>query len=600
MAKQNFSKLLKDYALAFRNFSNTPRAKNFPSYTLSGKITQKTKRLLSSSFFKITRALTRWFSRISSRAYGSAALSFGIVTLILYFLNLSFDSSLITPIIGAVVSILSIPFLLFDKPISLLFQDFTITDYVFFEFFCIKRLNRMETTQHIPLFISSALGIIIAIVGYFIPVWILASGFGALIFFCVTMLSPEFAFFLSFMILPYEGYIPYSSIILASLITVSAFSFVRKVIFGKRVMYFERYDILVGVMMFFILISGIFIKGLSSFTWSLELVLLALGYTMASNVIANRRLADRAILSVVVSSFVPAIISIVTFILTLANANISSFLDIVNFSVFQSSGACAVFMIVSIFYSSAMLIQTQGARRLLFAVIALADLACLLISGELIAVIALILGTATFFALKYPKVSEWVLLALPILPYSIALLPESAIESFFTLIPSFNSANELFDLWRSSLSAFANNIFFGIGIGKEAFTEEILKYGIEHGSNSSNLFIEIGLEAGIFTLVSFIVLLFLRVFHRSAYHFYVKNSELNVLAPISTLCTLTLVAYGAFNYIWADPSSYYLFWCVFGIGSAALRVAKKENDDRMLYYEDTRAAYSSAIDINIL
>ena len=201
---------------------------------------------------------------------------------------------------------------------------------------------------------------------------------------------------------------------------------------------------------------------------------------------------------------------------------------------------------------------------------------------------------------QYPKISVWVLIALPFVLYSVLLLPESAIDALFSLITSLGSAKELFELWRASIVAFVENIFFGIGIGADSFVEEIAKHGIESAENSSNLFIEIGLESGIFALVSFIILLSIRIFHRSRYHFYVKNSELNVLAPVSTLCALTLVAYGTFNYIWADPTSYYMFWCVLGIGSAALRVAKKENDDRMLYYEDTRASYSSAIDINIL
>lgn len=600
MAKQNVFKAMKGYAKSFPGLSGRAKPNAFPSHVLSGRITPRVKRLLSSKPFKFMKAITRFFSRISSRAYGTSVLSLGLVTLILYFLGLSYDMSAVTPIIGSVISILSVPFLLFDKPLSILFQDFAVTDYIFFEFFCIKRLNQMDTARHIPLIISFAFGVIVALAGYFVPVWVLMCGFVAFLFFCLTMISPEFAFFLSLMILPYAEYIPYSSVILVSMVSISALSFARKVVFGKRVMYLERYDLFIGIMMLFILISGIFIKGFSSFAWSLELVLLALGYTLSSNVIANRRLADRAILSIVISSFVPALISIVKFIITLAGSNTSTFADLVNSSVFKSSGVCAVFMMISIFYSSAMIIQSQGIRRFMFMLITLADIACLLISGELIALITLVLGTATFFTLKYPKISAWILIALPIVPYSIALLPETAIESLLLLVPSFNSSNELFDLWSSSISAFVDNIFFGIGIGNESFIEEIAKYGISHADNSANLFIEIGLEAGIFTLISFVILLFLRVFHRSSYHFYVNNSELNVLAPISTLCTLTLVAYGAFNYIWADPSSYYLFWCVFGIGSAALRVAKKENDDRMLYYEDTRAAYSSAIDINIL
>ena len=365
-------------------------------------------------------------------------------------------------------------------------------------------------------------------------------------------------------------------------------------------MYLERYDAIIGVMMLFVLISGAFMKGTSSFTGSVELVLLILGYTLASNVIANRRLADRAINSIVISSLVPAIISVVNFLIDLIGSEISSLTQVFNYSVFPSSGACAVFMIVSIFYSTAMMIQTQGLRRLFYTVIALVDLLCLAISGELIALIALVLGSAAFLTLKYPRISAWTLIAFPFVPYIIAALPNSAIDVLFSFIPSLSTGHEVLMLWERSLSLFASNLFFGIGIGSEAFAEEIAKYGIYSFTNSSNLFIEIALEAGVFALICFVVLLVVRIFHRSGFHFYVKNSELNVLAPVSTLCTLALVAYGSFNYIFTDPTSYYLFWCVFGIGSAALRVAKKETDDRMLYYEDTRAAYSSAIDVNIL
>ena len=60
-----------------------------------------------------------------------------------------------------------------------------------------------------------------------------------------------------------------------------------------------------------------------------------------------------------------------------------------------------------------------------------------------------------------------------------------------------------------------------------------------------------------------------------------------------------LMAYGAFYYIWADMTMYYLFWCVFGLGSASLRVAKQEFDDRFAYFSDGSAEDSSSIDISI-
>ena len=57
--------------------------------------------------------------------------------------------------------------------------------------------------------------------------------------------------------------------------------------------------------------------------------------------------------------------------------------------------------------------------------------------------------------------------------------------------------------------------------------------------------------------------------------------------------------YGVFNYVWADMTMYYLFWCVFGLGSAVLRISKQEFDDRVAYFSDGSAEDSSSIDITI-
>ena len=138
----------------------------------------------------------------------------------------------------------------------------------------------------------------------------------------------------------------------------------------------------------------------------------------------------------------------------------------------------------------------------------------------------------------------------------------------------------------------------GIGIGAESFAEEMASNGIS-AANSSNLFIEIGLEAGLFALACFGSLIIVRFVHRSSYQVYVKNSDVSTLARICSVCIFSLISYGAVSYIFADMYSCYIFWCVFGIGSATLRVAKKETDDRIHYYEDTRASDSSAIDVEI-
>jgi hypothetical protein len=60
-----------------------------------------------------------------------------------------------------------------------------------------------------------------------------------------------------------------------------------------------------------------------------------------------------------------------------------------------------------------------------------------------------------------------------------------------------------------------------------------------------------------------------------------------------------LVFYGSMNYVCGSSTSFYPFRLIFGVASASLRIAKQESDDRILYYEDTRASDYSAIDVEI-
>ena len=55
-----------------------------------------------------------------------------------------------------------------------------------------------------------------------------------------------------------------------------------------------------------------------------------------------------------------------------------------------------------------------------------------------------------------------------------------------------------------------------------------------------------------------------------------------------------MLTLGATVYIWQDLSLYYLFWCVFGVGSATLRIAKQEYDDRAIYSRTMMSFHESS------
>ena len=571
--------------------------KGFFSRELSGSMTKKFKRLLSKPVFKMGRSIAYFLSHISARVYGSMFFTFGLFSIILFLLGFSHDSGILTPIIGGALCLVSIPFLLFDKTLPMLLQDFVLTDYIFFEFFCMNRHNAIEGQKRCPVFLAILVGLIPAGLSTVLPLWQIALVICVAIMVYLGMESPEFIFLLSLFLLPYLKYINYGETCLwfATLITI--LSFIRKVAYGKRVINIEQYDIFLALMMIFVLISGIFIKGLESFSGSLEMIVLAGGYLLAGNIITNRRLAERVANTIVVSGAFAAIVSIVQLVVLLFK-KAGSF-EVADLSVVLArKDGMAVFFIAAVVFAVGMINQSKRLERINYIFFASVSLVALIITGEFFAVAALLVGIATYFIIKSNKFL-WVLPMLVFVPLLILVLPNSFLNILFYYSPSIASAEELFGLWRNSLIVFINNFFVGIGIGSDSFAREMADLGIFGYSDSSNLLIEISLEAGVFALLCFLAMVVTRIRHRSIQRIYVRNSQIETMVGVSGVCLFCLICFGMINYIWSDDAAYFLFWCIFGMGSASLRVAKKDYNDKVLYYEEYSDLDSSVIDIEI-
>lgn len=597
MAKQSVIKAIfeKDDRPSAEN-SKTKRA--FFSREISGSATQRLKRFQSTRIFKLSKGIADLVSHINARAYGTSMLCFGLVGALMYFLGVSKDSSVLTPILGIIIAGLAIPFLLTDKPLPIFLQDFKITNFLFFDYFCMKRHSAMETAKSFPIFASVIIGVVPALLSALIPMWQVVLGILILICIYIGMTSPEFIFLSSLLCLPFIRFLPYSEIILSTAVVIAAFSFTRKVIYGRRVFHLEQYDILIGIMLLFILISGIFIKGVESFGGSVKMIILAIGYMLAGNIITNRRLAELSVNSIVLSGAAVSLVSIGQIIYAAATRGVGLSQNDINFVLARQDGV-AVFLIVATIISIGMIRQYSGNERIAFTASSILCFIALVISGEFLAITSLILASFAYVIIKHNKLTAIFLPLLLCLSVGVLLLPDFILDVFFRLSPSLISVENLFNLWRNSLIIMSKNLILGIGIGVESFVEEMEAVGLFGHLNSSNLFIELGLEAGILTPICFILILITRLRHRSSQYLYVRNSQIERFSNLSGVCLVSVLSFGMVNYIWSDVSAYYLFWCIFGIGSASLRVAKRDYDDRVIYYEESSAYDSSVIDIEI-
>ena len=583
---------------SFAEVSETHGKEKFFTREISGSVTKRLKRIRSSRIFKLARAIYNLVSHISTRIYGVALLCFGIVSTLMYFLNLSYDNSMTTPIVGLLLAGLSIPLLLVDKPIPIFMQEFKPTNYLFFEFFCMKRHLASEEEKSFPVILAMLIGIIPAALSYLLPLWLIALVIGILICIYIGMQSPEFIFLTSLVCLPFIRMLPHSEIVFAAAIIVGAISFIRKVVYGQRTFFVEQYDIIIGIMLIFILISGIFVKGEESFFGSIKMIVFALGYMLAGNIIANRRLAELSVSSVILSGAIASVVSIIQFVIVISKVGRAVGVEELSSIVARLDGVAALLM-VAIILAFGMAKDTSGALRAASAGAGLLCILALLLSGEFFALTSLILGGLAYSVIKSNRLPALVLPILLAVSVLMLLLPNQALDVIFKYSPSVVSAEVLFDLWAKSAALIRKNLLIGIGIGSDSFIQEMAQMGISGFNDSSNLFIELGLESGILTPIILLLLLTTRVRHRAMQHLYIRNSQMERISNLSGACLFSLVAFGMVNYIWSDPSIYYLFWCIFGIGSASLRVAKRDYDDRVIYYHESSAHDSAVIDIEI-
>lgn len=617
MEKSKILQFLTGYEKSEATFDESRKngavGRTFYSLTFGGARREFLRRLASG---RLSKGLSRFFRRFaytSTRSYGFLLLTFGLMTLLAYlgkyyFLPDATDTSLPSIIAGTVCTLIAVPMMAVDHPICLALQNFPITDFLLFEFFGIARMHRTSGNAVIHPLVTTMIGAALAIGGFFTSAPLMIGSAATLLFLALAIVSPEFPFLLTLLLFPFLGSVPHHSIVLCGLVGITFFSYMRKVILGKRVCSFEQYDLLLCLFALFILISGIFNSGIASFWNSVVILILTLGYIPASNLLVNRRLADHAIVAIQFSSLPVAIFGIAEYFLGLADFNWldERYVGVIDgriTSTFQNPNVLAVFLIISTVLSLTFgLGQNRVRRRIFSCLLFLLNMTAMVLTWTRGAWVALLLGLGIYFALRVRRRPGILLLLLMLIPAALCFLPEPVLIRLGSLFDAADSSvSYRLSIWRSSLSMFRHNLFTGVGVGGTAFADAFASYA-ESGvtaSHSHNLFLEIGCEAGIFALLVFLAVFLARARHISSYMGYVRRSSVHSILITSTVAVFCLAIYGMTDYIWSDISFYYLFWVIFAIGSACLRIAKRESDERLGYYGDDISHDASVADIPI-
>lgn len=600
MARKNLLSWIDGYVT-----DDTSEHKSFTSVKVSGSVTAGSD---SKFYVRTTGAIRRFTSLLgfaTLRAWGVFLLAFGLMALVLhlsmgYAANTSPDVDMAVVIPAAALSVLGIFLVPFDKPAAIAFSDFPLTDYVFFEFFGLRRAQRNDDTHGVPIFIFFLVGISLGALSLAAPFWIIAAVIGGTVYLILALSSPEFSFFATFLCLPYLSFIQDTYLVIAALVGVSALSFIRKVFVGKRVYQIEQYDILIFAFLLTVIISGIVNGGAESFRGALMTVVFALGYVLSSSLVTNRRLADRTVFSIVASAVPMSVYVIIEAIISVVQNGISGFSGV--HGSFDSPDDLAVFLLVAGVLAVYTVLSTSkvGVSVLCLGIFALIQLA-LVCTLCIWALVAQMFAIVAYGILKLRRFTKILLSVLVLSPYVIMLLPSSWF-TFLEGIPMVSGMDipTFLERWKLSQKIFIDNIFLGIGSGSECFGAAAESVGAHTSYNNSGSFLlQIGLESGIIALLLFLLIFAVLLRHRARYRHYVKHSSVRYFAAFTMVTLVTLFVFGAFEHVWDDAVSGYMFWCILGLATSALRMSKHDYDDRVGYFSDVRSYDSSAIDIDI-
>ena len=560
----------------------------FTSRDAGAHITKRTRSVASFRPIKLLGSIVQSASYASTRTYGWFSMTFGLVSLFLHLAEYYFSSSpsdeLSQLIIGAVFAIISIPLMLVDIPICEALQRFPVTDYIIFEFFSMRRTAADKKRKKSHPIIGMILGIVPAIFGFFFPMEAVVLVLVTTLFVTASFVSPELPFLFTLMLVPYTTLFEYSEELLVAVSLLTLLSFFSKVMLGKRYYSVSISDICIIVFAAVVVIFGVIGGGAASTRVSLVLVALSLNYIPATNIIVNRRLADCAVDAIVFSSLPVAVIAIADYIVNIFGTGRVPSSSVMSSPYILATYLCVVASLVAFSVIGVRGAVKRGIYIALLPVIALA-LACTECIPVLIVLPILVVARAILRSRKIPKE---LLLLLAVLPSLLFLLPSDVLSAISSLSPMNTTLVELREGLLRMLKVFSENILVGVGAADLSDPSS----GV-----TLNAILGLGYRFGIVAVVVLCVVCAIRLRQHTVYSVFFKSSQLSVFSNMTTVAMFAMAACGWYCDVFADLGLYCLFFALFGLNTAALRISKNEYEEREWYFKDQNAVDSSAVDI---
>jgi O-antigen ligase len=243
-------------------------------------------------------------------------------------------------------------------------------------------------------------------------------------------------------------------------------------------------------------------------------------------------------------------------------------------STMENTNIFAVFLIILVPICISYIINLKDAlRRLIFSLMLVPALLCLVLTYTRAAYVAFFIIIVALILLINWKFLPIVFLGILVI---IPFIPQPVVERLLSSGSDYSSTVRL-EIWQASLVVIKNNWLAGVGSGPLAFEQtDLAAYDLPH---SHNLFIQISLETGIFSLLAFVALV-VTLLVRSLVAYF-KTSRYNKVYLAGFIASLLgIMSFGVFDYVWFYPRALLAFWIMVGLFLGLLRLTKQELDQQ--------------------
>ena len=561
------------------------------------------------------RSLANLMASLAVNVYGMFFMSFGLCTVITQFVAIYVvPSSLANPqmglLTGAICVVCSVPFLLSSKSVIQIFSGGKIARKITVKLFCIpeeKLWNPKKVGGADFMLLTAFMGIAAGAITYFIsPIQIVAAFF---IFVSVVLIFsyPESGIILSCILIPFLQYLNHVDLVMFALVTLTAVSYVIKLLRGKRTFRTSSAGVMVMLFGVAMIIAGIFSPGgKSALLHSIYNVIIIWGaFFLGGNLTRNDNVRKICIKILTAALIVIAFLQFFNLYYSHLYASVEqSFETDYRYIVLNSKlgveNNLKIPGLWAAMLSPLLISECFKAKRIYGAVGVILCFVPVVLSiayfGTLEIMIALLIGVALYLILHSPKSIPNILIIALCAALIFMLVPVVASQlgvhnliTFGEIIENIFPGSDELSAYRShiendTLKMLLDGNIFGIGSGVYAYQTALSPYVTPVSANAQmpgTSYMQIFCESGIIGL--FIFAIFSVLLLKSGIKYVIKpNDREYKTLMLGLICGyITALILASASCIFEDIQMRYLFWLYAGLISSQIFSGEaKENLSR--------------------